>query len=514
VLEGSPLSSLNQTLCVILMIAGIRGAIWGLHYLYFIYLPQRAIKRFMKANPEYLRRYLERVVATPSLFGPGIKLVVHMQLVGIYFSTGQHAKAIAHCRADLDILSKFPGINGNNVLEAALRRQLADCLEALGEIEEAEEERCRAAHRLNRAPADSLRHLTQGALLQRQNRHEEAYAEFQRGLEITPVSEAATRLECLNHLMLAADSSGRPLDCLHWAEESIAFGATGADLRTAHRMAGLACGYLSQLDQCERHHRNAYEVSAIDQDLPAMAETLCILADCLRRRGKLDEAYAACMRAMDLDPNAERMSLAVQTMIFRERGRYQDALAILMRYADTNPLVVPYFEKRTQAARALDSARVLAEDGRGDEAWNQLQSALAVFRNDERLGLKCEAARAWVLAARGLADESKLLAVELEPGLAAFERDPSTCRGALYDLGMAANSRNDNHAGIDCWTRYLALRPDPVYQPTAYYHRGECHRLLGQLAEAKNDYAAAVAMQLETHYTGLARWRLSGFTST
>lgn len=74
---------------------------------------------------------------------------------------------------------------------------------------------------------------------------------------------------------------------------------------------------------------------------------------------------------------------------------------------------------------------------------------------------------------------------------------------------MAAVARGDYQAGIDCWTRYLALSPDPVSQPKAYYQRGECRRALGQLAEAREDYQAADAMTLETYYSGLTRRRLA-----
>jgi tetratricopeptide (TPR) repeat protein len=74
---------------------------------------------------------------------------------------------------------------------------------------------------------------------------------------------------------------------------------------------------------------------------------------------------------------------------------------------------------------------------------------------------------------------------------------------------MAACARGDHPAGIDCWTRYLPLSPDPVYRPDAFYHRGECYRHLGRLDEARADYQAAVAMDIDTHFFQLARRRLS-----
>jgi tetratricopeptide (TPR) repeat protein len=310
------------------------------------------------------------------------------------------------------------------------------------------------------------------------------------------------------HLLLAANNAGRPLDCLHWADEAISLGATGRLSRTAHRMAGLACGQLGRLEESEGHYRQAYEVAAAENDTPDKAEILGSLASCLLKRGKLVEANETCIKAATMDPKAVRMSLAVQSEILLEWGRYDEALAVISRSATAAQSVIPTLDRRYRAVCALEISRIEAQCGRASDAWRHIQEAIAVLGNDAKLGLKCEAAASWVLAARGLADESQHRATQLEPRLAAFERDPSTGRGVLYDLGMAACTRGDYHAGITCWTRYLALSPDPVYRPTAHYRRGECHRHLGQLTEARNDYDAAVAMNLDTHHTKLARRRL------
>src|SRR5262249_40943762 len=151
-----------------------------------------------------------------------------------------------------------------------------------------------------------------------------------------------------------------------------------------------------------------------------------------------------------------------------------------------------------------------AECGRGDDAWAHIQEALAEFGDDAKLGLKCEAAASWVLAARGLADDSRRRAAQAEARLPKFRGDPGTCRGALYDLGIAACPRGDHAQGADCWGRYLGLGPDPVSQPTALYFRGECRRQLGDVPGAEDDYRAAVAMDVDTHYARFARYRLAG----
>ena len=409
---------------IVLIVAACVPAALGLfHYVYFVFLPVRAIKKYSESNPERLRRYLERVVATPSLLGSGMKIAARGGLVGIYLLRGQHAEAAAHCRAKLESVVKLRNPKRFGALEADTRRRLADCLDALGQSEDAAEERRRAEEGLDQASADPLRHLTQGTLLERQNRYEEAYAEHQKALELTPPSNVPVRIECMIHLVLAAYNAGRPSDCLGWAEEAIALGATGRFLESAHRMAAVACGNLGRLEESEQHYRQAYDGAASAKNTPEMAQILGSLADCLRKRGKLIEANQTCIKAAALDPKGRRMSLVVQSEILREWGRYDEALATLARHKDAGQIVIPDLERRFGAVVSLDTARVEAECGRADAAWSHIQEALAVLRDDAKLGFKCEAASCWVLAVRGLTDDSRRVSSELEKRLTDFERD-------------------------------------------------------------------------------------------
>ena len=67
-----------------------------LDYVYFGILPRLAYRRYRRTDPEVLRRYLERVVATPSLLGSIRKLFSRASLAGIYLNRRQHAEAAAH----------------------------------------------------------------------------------------------------------------------------------------------------------------------------------------------------------------------------------------------------------------------------------------------------------------------------------------------------------------------------------------------------------------------------------
>ena len=481
--------------------------IFLLERLYFVTLPQWAVKKYKRGEPDRLRRYLEYVAATPSLLGPTQKLFVRGTLVRMYLSQRRHAEAAAHCRANLEGLAgararhrlDFPA------LEADTRRCLADCLDGLGQTKEADEERRLAAACVARAPDDALRHLTQGTLLGRQNRYAEACTAFEQALSFTSEQDCQVRIECMGHLVIACFNAGRPADSLRWAEEVIALGATGIHLLAAHRMAGVACGNLSRLEESEEHCGRAYDVAVDLGDKGVVGEVLGSLAGIQRKRGNLAEAYEACSKAAAMDPKAVRMALAEQSHVLREWGRYDEALTLLRRHDEGPKLAIPGHERRIQAVRALDTSRIEAECGRADAAWAHIQEAKAVLANDAKLGLKCEGAVAWILAVRGLAEESQQLAGQVEARLIEFERDPSTCRGVMYDLGMAACVRGDHESGEKCWSRYLELSPDPVHQPTALYFRGECRRGRGDTTGARADFHDAVAMNIDSHHARLAR---------
>jgi tetratricopeptide (TPR) repeat protein len=479
------------------------------HRLYFLVLPQWAIKKFKETDPERLRRYLERVAATPSFMGAAQKLVVRGALVGIYMPKGQHAEAAAHCRATLASLAEANTRYGRRAdfpaLEADTRRRLADCLEALGQPDAAENERRLAEACVDRAPDDALRHLTQGTLLEREHKYAEACAAFERALSFTPASDRAVRIECMTHLALACFNAGRPVESLRWAEESIALGAEKRYLRIAHRMAGVACGNLGRLEESEDHCRRAYDVAAAEGDAGEMGQILASLASIQFKRGNLAAANEACIKAGAVDPKAVRMAVAIQSQILREWGRFDEALEMLGRVAEGTKFNIPAHERRAQAVRALDMSRIEAECGRADDAWAHIQEAIAVLGNDAKLSLMCNGAAAWVYAARGLPDESRRVAAETEARLSEYKVDPSTCRGVFYDLGMAACMRGDWKSGEACFARYLDLSPDPVYQPTALYFRGECRRHQGDASAAIADCRKAIAMDIDTHYTRLAR---------
>ena len=106
-------------------------------------------------------------------------------------------------------------------------------------------------------------------------------------------------------------------------------------------------------------------------------------------------------------PKAVRMAIAVQSQILREWGRFDEAIEMLRRHDEETKFVIPAFERRIRAVCALDMSRIEAECGRADDAWTHIQEARSELASDAKLGLKCDAAASWVLAARGLAGDSR-----------------------------------------------------------------------------------------------------------
>jgi tetratricopeptide (TPR) repeat protein len=496
----------------LLIVFGLAVVVLSLHPLYFEVLPRRAAGKYGDAAPEWLRRYLERVVATPSLLGRRMKLVPHLLLVNVHLPKCRYAEAAHHCRAALELLSVMSPGHYHGWLEAATRQQLAECLEGLERHDEAAEQLRLAAAGVARSHDSARRYLTEGNLLQQRDRNDESHAAYRKALELTPASDTAGRIECMMHLVLSAERVGRIAECLSWAEQVIALGAEGVTLRDAHRMAGVALAYLGRPEESEGYYRRAYDLAVAAGDTPAAADTLGNLADCLFKRGQLAEAYEAAARAAALHPKGLRMSLIVQSQALKEWGRFEESLALSERYSEGVPLHIPSLERRLLAYLALGASCVEAECGRADDAWRRLQEPLAELGDDAKLGLQAEGAACFILAARGLADESRSAAVRIEARLGDFEGDPATRRTCLYCLARAACTRGDHLAGIDSWTRYLDLGPAPVYYPTAFYFRGECHHQLGQPADARKDYRAAVATDLDTYHARLARRQLGEVT--
>jgi hypothetical protein len=81
---AAPVPVFGTVLLIMSLVAlAIVPAVALVHRLYFVVLPKRTVKKYANTDPDRLRLYMERVVATPSLLGPGQKNFARRTLVNI-----------------------------------------------------------------------------------------------------------------------------------------------------------------------------------------------------------------------------------------------------------------------------------------------------------------------------------------------------------------------------------------------------------------------------------------------
>lgn len=471
--------------------------------IYFVVLPLRYVRKYEVKDSARVIRYLERVLATPSLLFLS-KIKARDLLIAQYIFERDYSKGAATCRRALELLEELEGAQ-YRMLEAHTRQQLANCLDGEEKFDEANKERKRASKLLENEPGAALRSMTRGKMLTEKMQFDEAYREFEEALRLTPVQNKEERLSCFNSLMTGALNLGKPELCLGWAERMIAEGATRYFLLSAHRMGGAACERLGRIDESEAHFRKAYEFAASENDVMMMSEFQSKQAQCLLLRGRLPEALELSIKAAETDPKGCRIANQIQGWVHLELGKPEVALACLEESKKVGRHVVVAIETQVVAVASLAMARVATECGRTDEAWDLIDEAKSALSSDTQFGLICDGVLSRVLAARGDAHASREISGRVADQLETFASDPMVQQAVCADLGMAAYIRGDYEDGVKHLGQFLALKPPPIYELKGYYRRGECYRLMGMVNEARRDYRAAIELGIDSHAARLAK---------
>jgi tetratricopeptide (TPR) repeat protein len=492
----------------IFSVAAVNGI---LHYIYFVYFPARAIQNLLTTDPNRLYAYLKRVVATPSLCGRGAKLVARHPLIWHHMEKKEYEIAIEHGKECLHAIQVVPLTDEVMGVEADVRRQLMDCYEAIGRPELATEELNRAREAIIRSRTNPVRQLNLGLLLERKSLHDEAHVVFREGFDATPPDNRLLRIQFMVHLMLSAHNAGRHRDSLSWAKEAIENEVDGAQLVIVHRVAGICCERLRDLDAAEAHYRQALSQSIAISNSPESGQIEGQLAECLRQRGKLIECERVARRLVHQGGQSARIAQALLAYVYQHWGRYDEACVEMTKFIELESLAIQHFENRMVAAWHFDMARIEVERGDSSEARGHIDKALAVLSEDKILGAIGEGILARVLAsAREFAD-SKRTEEQLLARRAEFSHDTSCLRGVLFELGLAACTRGDFQPGLEFWEEYVRLNPQPVQLPTAYFQIGECQRALGKTALAIESYRRSVDCGLDTVQSKQAARRLGEF---
>jgi tetratricopeptide (TPR) repeat protein len=474
-------------------------AVAVLHVLYFMVAPRLLIRR--KTRSTRWRRYLEFVVLTPSLLGDLIRVEARHRLMRLAHMEGRHAQAAEQGFA----IVRHRHLPAGFVAE--VRGRLADALEGLGRLDEAQEQRQCAKADLAQAPRDAAWYVNQGRQLAATRNFAGACEAYEMGLRLPePVSGRGRELLTL-HLANALFMCGRLEDSARRAEEAVELVQDPQLKLTAHRQAGAALADLGRLDEAEAHKRRCAELAESLGDPVRLADCLGDLASMQRKRGHLAQALAGCKKA-EASSRPTRHTEMIRYEILRSWGRFDEALAALKRATELDPNPTRRAEQMMQGLFSFCRAFVLLEQDSLDEVPALLDAARAQVQGDAKVTLWCDASGVRLLARQGHREVVLDALDSLESRLSAFAQDNNTRGGVLANLGRAAQAIDEYQRALNYWQQYLDLPPQPVDLPIAHYQIGEAHRGLGDQSAANASYLAAVNTGLDTHYVHLAQARL------
>jgi tetratricopeptide (TPR) repeat protein len=470
-----------------------------LRWIWFIVVPRWSL-RLARRDRRRQRWILQCVVNTPL---PGKWKALARYLLAVNY---QAARRYDEAEALFRSILRDAGKRLDSGFESLLRQHLADTVEALGRGDEARAERELAMARLEGAEETFLSLQARGKLLERQNRHAEAVAAFERALVLSPPGEKAVQVQMMMHLVDSTSHAGRPADTLRWAEAVIGFDPHSHVIPLAHRLAAVASSSLGRFDDAERHARAAVELSRTPEQ---RAAAIGLLADYVMRRGDLHEAERLAREAEATCPGKDRMPWIIIAHLERAGDRPEAAIQAL-ETAKARPIShIPAVNRRADATIDKNLAIYQAELGRRDIALDLIARAEAELAGDPKLLVQVVASAALVHALLGERDRSLARIDSAERGRHALAQDGTTQQAVLSLLGWAALAI-DEPARAEAFLReFLALRPDPLHLPFAWYHLGGCRRRLGDEAGGREWDARAASTRLGTRWERRARERLA-----
>jgi tetratricopeptide (TPR) repeat protein len=479
-------------------------AVASVHLLYFIVIPWLLTRRTMAKSPR-LRRYLEVVVATPSLFGDIIRACPRHDLMRLAQLEGRYEQAAGQGYA----IVRHRGLPGAFVAE--VRSRLADALEALGQDDAAEEQRRLGEGDLETGEREEGRdaawYITRARQCEATRDYEGACRVLEEGLEadkgMTPEGRAMMTLDLAVKLFMA----GRLEESAHRAEVAASLFTDPKRQLLAHRQAGSSLGDLGRLDEAEAHKRRVVELAERIGDSKQLADILGDLAELKRKRGDLAGAVAALDQAAAAVRPTRHLEL-IRYETLRSWGRFDEALAAVDRASRLDPFPNARAESFTQGIFAFARASVLAEQGKLDEARAALAQARKGVAGDAKVTLWCDASGARIDALQGRRDAALRAIDDADAALAGFTQDRNTRSGVFGNLGRATLALGDFDRALGYWDEYLAAPPQPVDFPVGHYHLAEAYRGLGDNARARAEYRKAIDSGLFTHYVALAQSRL------
>lgn len=364
---------------------------------------------------------------------------------------------------------------------------------------------------------------TQGDLLKRQHRYNEACELFQRALNMMPPIASPGRAQIMAKLAMAHYGAGRSSETLKWAKTSLV-NNPNQDIRILmEKMAGIASADQGDLESAEIHYLRALELAEAVAEPDKVASVLALLANVQAKHGQYEAAIPAARRSWELTPTTSRVALAVEAECLRDMGRFDEARAVMARWADGPCHDQPHAERKSQALGSLGMAWIETRAEQPEAAWKHLETAregLQAVTNsttwppppggsEEKLILWCDATAANIFSQQGNAADAHRLRDSVESRLTPFAGEYATLRGVYGHLARAALRTGDL---AEC-RRYCLLnldcRPAPSGLPTIHYLLGEVAFRLAETDAARDAFRQAVAPGIDSLDARRAQARLN-----
>jgi tetratricopeptide (TPR) repeat protein len=191
----------------------------------------------------------------------------------------------------------------------------------------------------------------------------------------------------------------------------------------------------------------------------------------LRDKGLVDEAIAACRKAITIDPKNAKAHNNLGNAL-RDKGLVDEAIAAHRQAIALDPKL---------AAAHTNLGNALRDKGQVDEAIACLKKAIAIDPKDALAHNSLGAA----LAAKGKVDEAIACLKK------AIELDPKYAQ-AHHNLGKALAHKGKVDEAIACFKRAIELDPESA---PAHYNLGIALRDRGRIDEAIAAYQKAIAIE-------------------
>ncbi len=432
------------------------------------------------------------------------------------FQQKRYAEAEAHFR---QLLTRrlAPGV------EADTRRRFADTLDVLGKAEEAAAERKRASQIALGTRRNPAALITQGDLLKRQNRSDEACEMYMQALALMPQIVSSGHSQVMAKLATAHYNMGRPVETLKWAEASLRNKPAKDIKRVMEAMAGVALTDMGELERAEGHYHRALKLAEADGKPEEVSRYMATIASIQHKRGYFDESIAFCQQIRQMTADPARVAYTTEAECLRDTGRFQEARSLMEQARRAPGYDQPHTERKMQALFALGTAWIETRANCPEAALLCLDQARAGLvaeapatavwppaprQNDDKILLWCDATATLALAQRGEAQKSRQMRETVLRHLPRFAQDRATGLGTYLNLARAALLCGDLAEAQAFLGQYQECKPNPLGFVSLHYWQGEIYLRLAETDAAREAFRQSVALGINSLEARRAQARL------